>query len=402
MCASAASGRASTSQSGPFRWLLRWIVAASLLFGSALWMLWPQVRAHAQAVAILWQLNNWPVPQYIQPFASEPLTTQTLTLPTAHGSLQAILYTPINQPNAPGLVILHGVHHQGITEPRMVAFARSMSACGLRVLTPEMPDIRDYQISPASITEMGDATSWLAQQTGHPVGMMGISFSGGLALMAAADPNYAPSVSFVFTVGAHDSMQRVANFYATGNDLLPDGYSEHLQPHEYGPLVLEYEHLEDFTLPADTATLRAALRADLDEDPTQEQKLVAQFTVAQSIQYLSLIHPPRPPQEDPRIVASCRKHVAELAAVSPHGNLQGLRAPVLLLHGKEDNIIPYAEAEWLERDLPPGTLRAQLISPLVSHVNAENDRPPDLLDEWRLVHLIAQVMESAERVPASR
>ena len=381
-------------------WVIRSILASLIIFTALILALWPQIRAHLQAIAVLRQLSGTPAPSCLQFLAAEPVTAHSFMLHGSQDAAPAILYVPDHHPNAPGIVILHGVHYLGMTDPRMVNLARAISACGLRVLTPALPGMQDYHVTPSAITRIGDAANWMAKTTGHPVGMMGISFSGGLALMAAAEPQYADHVSFVFTLGAHDSMSRVAQFYDAGEDTFPDGTIEHLAPHEYGPQVLEYEHLEDFTDPADTKIVSAALRAHLTENFAMERTLIAGMTAAQQKEYLRVTHPRLNPQNlDSPLADSSRKHAAEFDAVSPHGHLQGLRARVLVLHGRADNIIPYAESEWLQRDLPAGTLQAILVSPVVSHVNTETAYVPSLMDEWRLVHLMAQVMEDAERAP---
>ena len=77
---------------------------------------------------------------------ADPVTTTDLTLMLPSGTLQARMYTPVNHPDAPGIVVVHGVHYLGMDEPRLEAFATAMAACGLRVLTPELPDIKDYHI----------------------------------------------------------------------------------------------------------------------------------------------------------------------------------------------------------------------------------------------------------------
>ena len=159
-----------------------------------------------------------------------------------------------------------------------MAFARSMSACGLRVLTPELPDSRDYRIQPSDVQAIGDSVQWLQNTTGRPVGLMGLSFSGGLALMAAAKLPFSNEISFVFSVGAHDDLLRVATFYATEADPLPDGDVERAKPNNYGPWVLEYEHLEDFVPEADVAAIRPVLRARLYENLALEKQLLANLT----------------------------------------------------------------------------------------------------------------------------
>lgn len=343
-------------------------------------------------MAILDQLNGIPVPRLLRPITAMPLMTRTLTIPSSAGVIDARLYTPVHSPNAPGLVLVPGIHYLGMDEPRLMAFARSMASCGLRVFTPELPDSRDYRIQPSDVQAIGDSVQWLQNATGRPVGLMGLSFSGGLALMAAAEPPYSNEISFVFSVGAHDDLFRVATFYVTSSDPFPDGDIERATPNNYGPWVLEYEHLEDFVLPADVAAIRPVLRAHLYENPVLEKVLLAKLTSAQQAEYARIIDAPR---QAIALFASNKKHAVEMAAVSPYGHLAGLQVPVYLLHGRGDTLIPFAEAEWLAQDLPHGTLKELLISPLIAHVST-NETKPGIWDKWQLLHLLARVMEHAE------
>ena len=345
-----------------------------------------------QAYAVLDQLNGHAVPHFLQPIAGMPLIATTLDVPSSAGIISARLYTPRNHPDAPGLVLVPGIHYLGMDEPRLVNFARALASCGLRVLTPELPNSRDYQIQPSDVQAIGDSVQWLQHATGGRVGLIGLSFSGGLALMAAAEPPYSNDVSFVFSVGAHDDLFRVASFYTNHADPLPSGDVEHAIPNDYGPMVLEYEHLEDFTLPGDTEAIRPVLRARLYENYALEKRLIANLTVTQKAEYARIVDTPH---QDWALSASNNKHAAEMAAVSPRGHLAGLHVPVYVLHGRGDTLIPFAEAEWLAQDLPRGTLADLVISPLIAHVNI-TEKKPDLWDRWQLLHLLAQVMERAE------
>ena len=71
---------------------------------------------------------------------------------------------------------------------------------------------------------------------------------------------------------------RVATFYATEADPLPDGDVERAKPNNYGPWVLEYEHLEDFVPAADLVAIRPVLRARLYENWALEKSLLANLT----------------------------------------------------------------------------------------------------------------------------
>ena len=370
--------------------LLGMLLAAVLLI-----CIWPALRADLQAVAVLDLVANQPLPGPLHAWITEPITVTQLTIPAHGGPIRARLYAPAGHPDAPTLVVLHGVHYLGINEPRLIAFASALASCGLRVLTPELPDIKDYHVGSNSIATIGDAAVWMAKRNGgRPVGVMGLSFSGGLALLAAADPVYRPSIKFVVAIGSQDEMSRVAEYYRTGEDERPNGTEEDLPPHEYGALVLEYEHLEDFIPSRDLAPVRAVLRAHLYEDEPAEKAALARLSPQQLGEATQLMKTNSAATRDALARAEV-KHIVDMAGVSPHGHLANLTTPVYLLHGEGDNIIPSAETMWMENELPSETLKAALISPVLSHLDLDG-AGPSLLDHLRLVHFFALILRAAE------
>jgi dienelactone hydrolase len=366
-----------------------------LVLALAAGIAWPFVHAHLQSIAVLDLVANKPVPALLQYTVAEPVTTTEMTLPLASGAVRARLYTPAGHPNAPALMVLHGVHHLGMDEPRLRAFASAMASCGLRVLTPELPGIKDYHVDADTITTIGDSARWLAAQQGdRPVGILGLSFSGGLSLIAASEPQFHPYIKFVFAVGSQDNMARVATYYRTGDDPRPDGTTEFLQPHEYGPLVLEYQHLADFAPAADLPALREVLRAHLYEDVPAEHAALAALTPAQHAEAEGLMLT-NSLTTRALLQASEQRHLDYARTVSPHFSIQHLTTPVYLLHGEGDNIIPSAETQWLAADLPRGTVKAELISPVLSHLDLDGTGPT-VWDDLRLMHFFALVLHAAE------
>ena len=51
--------------------------------------------------------------------------------------------------------------------------------------------------------------------------MMGISFSGGLSIVAAGRPSLANRVAYVFSFGGHDDLPRVLRYLCTGTAAYP-------------------------------------------------------------------------------------------------------------------------------------------------------------------------------------
>jgi pimeloyl-ACP methyl ester carboxylesterase len=370
------------------------LIASVVVFCLAVW---PFTTAHLQAVAVMREVSGQPAPWVAQGLTG-PVTTRDFSFPIEASSgerrVRARLYSPANKPNAPAMVIFHGVHHLGIDEPRLMGFAAAMASCGIRVLTPELPDIKDYHVSQDSVTTIGGSVKWFAAQTGGPVGVMGLSFAGGLALVAAADPLFHPDFKFVFAVGSQDSMDRVTQYYRTGRDLRPDGSIEELPAHEYGPLVLEYEYLEEFVPAKDLGPVQAVLRSHLYEDKDAEASASLRLNGAQKREALELMDAASPEMRA-KIAAVIAAHTTQLAGVSPRGRLATLATPVYLLHGEADNIIPSAETLWMTSELQSEDLKAMLVSPVLSHINLDGPKP-GAMDQWRLVHFFALVMQAAE------
>jgi dienelactone hydrolase len=323
--------------------------------------------------------------------------------PAPFGDTDARLYTPRGAVDPPGLVIVHGVHRLGIDEPRLVRFSRAIASLGIRVLTPEVRELADYRIDPRSIETIGAAARALRARTSprREVGVMGMSFAGGLSLLAAADPRFASDIDFVVSIGGHDDVARVSRFFATNTIPEPDGTILSMQAHEYGPLVLVYAHVEDFFPPEDVAAAREALRLWLWEDQGAARERAGALT-ASSRERMGRLFDHHVDAIAPELLAMVDRHAASMAAVSPHDRLGSVEAPVYLLHGAGDAVIPPSEALWLGLDVPARALRAVLVTRAIQHV--EPGERTSLREEWLLVHFLAQILaqEDAARETPQR
>ena len=74
---------------------------------------------------MLRQVSGQQVPWIVTKMVTVPVHMEDIQFPTATGVVRARLYLPQVPHNAPGLIVLHGVHYQGIDEPRLQKFCRS-------------------------------------------------------------------------------------------------------------------------------------------------------------------------------------------------------------------------------------------------------------------------------------
>jgi pimeloyl-ACP methyl ester carboxylesterase len=287
-------------------------------------------------------------------------------------------------------VFIHGLNHQGIDEIKMRRYATWKAASGIRVLTPDIPDLRAYRMTASSVDIMGESARWFAQQTGHPVTLMGVSFAGGMALTAAARPAYASSIKMVLVVGGYDDLGRLAHFYITGTEPRPDGSVQAAQPNHFGAPLLEYTALAYLVPPKDREAIEPVLSAVLFDGRTLTPEMESPLLPAQRTELENLL---ATPPDKARLLQLAQQDAADLASVSPHGHLADLSAHVFLLHGLDDDYIPSAEAEWTAHDLPPGKLDGMLITPVVSHIML-GGKSIVWMDKWRLIRFMAQEREA--------
>jgi dienelactone hydrolase len=372
----------------------------SLLLGLALLSLYLPVRQYSRATSLLLHISDRNAQGFFADYDARPVNVIPTTIPGPSGPVRAKLYLPVGLEHAPAMVVLHGVHHLGIEEPRLVNFAQALASHGVIILTPELSDLADYHVDPNAIPTIGASLQFLSKQTGAPkVGLLGLSFAGGLGLIAAADPRYADTVSFVVAIGAHDDLARVLRFYATNQIARPDGTVVTMQAHEYGPLVVAYAYPEQFFATEDIPVARKAIKLWLWEKFDDARAHAATLSPA-GHQKMTLLFDHRIDVLGPELLAGIAKYPEVIASVSPTHILKNIRCPVLLVHGAGDNVIPATETLWLAADTPPHLTIDVLISPAISHVEV-GGKGPTLRDKLNLVHFMSEMLSEADGSPRS-
>ncbi len=330
-------------------------------------------------------------------------------IPWRGGSLRGRVYRPASdgRPEAPAdldeppTLVIPGIHAEGIDESRLAQFARDVASMGRIAVAVELPDLKQYTITPRSTDMIEDAASWLSAKSGFAedgrIGLMGISFAGGLAIVAAARGSVSPHTAFVMSFGGHGDLPRTLQYLCTGE--IPGGGS--LPPHDYGVAIILLGVTER-VVPADQVRpLREAILAFLHAshvDLRDKAKGAVEFAHARALTE-SLPEPARTLMDyvNDRDVAALGPillpHVTEMGrddALSPARWTPAF--PVYLLHGTEDNVIPAAESERLaETYRTRGVDVTQLATPLITH--AEVDRSAAARAVWDLVRFWGRLLD---------
>ena len=334
-------------------------------------------------------------------WTTESVAEEPVRIPWRGGELEGRWYRPESSRDRPVLLV-PGVHATGIDEPRLVGFARDIAAMGHPVLTAELPDLTRYRLSTRSTDMIEDAAAWLAQQPDAApdgrVGLMGISFAGGLSIVAASRPSIRDRAAFVMSFGGHGDLPRTLRYLCTG--VQPDGSTR--PPHDYGVAIILLGVADRVVPPEQVAPLREAIVAFLEAshvDMVDKAKGQIAFAHARDLAG-RLTEPARTlmnyvnDRDVARLGPILLPYISELAgdqALSP-SRAPAPAAAIYLLHGTDDNVIPAVESVLLARELRERDVRVhQLATPLITH--AEVDRTRTLKAIWELVRFWGDLLD---------
>jgi dienelactone hydrolase len=239
--------------------------AAALLALTLLALAWPWARAAAFVVRAAGLSEQATGPSaaavgLLTALADQPFLVQPLSLAGATGEIPARVYRPERR-RGRTLIVVGGVNREGIDEPRLVKFAGDLAAAGIPVVTPELAALTEYRLTPTVTDDLEGIVAQVATRadlTGDsPVGLMGVSFAGGLSVVAAGRASVRDKVAYVLSFGGHGDLERVLRYLCTG--LQPD--RELRPPHDYG-LAVMLLNLADRVVPPEQVD---GLRRGIDE-----------------------------------------------------------------------------------------------------------------------------------------
>ena len=381
----------------PVRWALAFLAIAAVLLAVRVGAR-PYARATSLIVRTAGLEKQHPTLAALQ---TNTIRERKASVPSRFGELRAKVYEPtIGYERT--VLLTPGVNALGIDEPRLVTFARHLASTGLLVVTPELPDLSRYLVTARSTDMVEDAAVWVsnnqALSRGGPIGIMGISFAGGLSMVAAGRPSLRGRLAFVFSFGGHANFQRVLRYLCTGDEPQAPGASAPRtpRPHDYGVAILALG-LAHLLVPApQIEPLREGILTFLHASHValfDQAKALEEFAKGQAMEakleepaqtILGLVNR-RESVELGRRLLPYTLALGDDPALSPDRSPVP-DAPVFLLHGNEDNVVPAAESLWLAEHQRPHTPVRVLLTPLISHAEVDRQATPrevvDLIAFW--------------------
>ena len=312
------------------------------------------------------------------------------------------LYLPGDRAEA-GLVLVPGAAVNGKDDPKFVAFAESLARGRFAVLVPEIPNLRQLKVRSTDARKIADAARHLAGLTesgagtgeGAPVGVVAVSYAVGPAVMAAAAPDARDRIRFVAAIGGYYDLEAVITFFTAGvYRAAPGGPWQSADPNPYGKWVFLRSNSDFISLPRDRRLLLEMAERKLRDLSADITDLAAGLSPEGRSVYALLQN--RDPAEVARLISVLPSRVrAEIRALDLKNlDFPEVSAQILLVHGRDDQIIPYSESLALAAAAGEEGAELFLVDNL-AHVDLGPGSLDDQLTLWRAAYRLLEERDAA-------
>jgi pimeloyl-ACP methyl ester carboxylesterase len=298
-------------------------------------------------------------------------------------------------------VIAPGLHFLGPDDPRLDRFCRILAASGVVVLAPFLPDHCGLRVTARTTDDLAAAF-----EVGESLGLgkpaiFSISFGSQPAIALAARESHRDRVAALVLFGGFADYNASVRFCLTGRASY-DGRELAMTHDPLNAPVVWMHLLDELGLPCDRAKVLAAwqemvertwgkmeLKAAGARDPIAheiaerlDEREREVFLLGCGLRDGAGAH-----------LETALPRIAETYAFTdPRAALARVRCPIAIVHGRDDDVIPWFEAEKLRAAAPHARL---MITGLYGHTGAATVSPRALARELATMFSVVRTLANA-------
>ncbi len=297
--------------------------------------LFPWGRSLTLSALLLPALMNASEPALLV-LAGSPVRFKRVTVSSAHGPVFLDIYEPATPPPlVPGgreaVIDVVGVGDNR-TVPQLVNLSQSFAREGIVVVNVGTPALFHYQVSAHDGEAVVQAFELLERWPGvdpHRIGIIAFSAGVTLACIGAADPRIRDRVAFLAILGGYFEVTSLLR-------------TQSWQPVPT-PLHTLASTVSSLLPPAENQLLQEAFPEDIHGPPLTvlQQAQLSSDTAA----FYHLLEGDEPSSVDHNLSALSPQMKALLIQLSPVSVVEQIRAPIHLLHDRNDPSIPFSQSQ---------------------------------------------------------
>jgi pimeloyl-ACP methyl ester carboxylesterase len=334
------------------------------------------------------------------------MVTRTTTMIDATTPFRAHLYVHARTAPIGAYLVAPGLHFQGPSDPRFDRFCRILASAGLLVLAPFLPEHLALRVSPRSTDDLAAAFEHL-ERIGRglpPPAIFSISFGSQPAIALAARPAFRNRVSALVLFGGFADFDATVRYAITGR-AEHRGRTLEIAHDPLNAPVVWLNLLPHLAQRAEVSVVAHAWHAFVERTWGRAELKVgdARAKIAHELaaslgereRELFFLGCGLVPGALPLLEEALSAAGRAFAFTDPRPHLASLVAPVVIVHGRDDDVVPWFEAEKLRDALPPGHPHRLLITGMYGHTGASSLAPLALANEARTMIDVLRLMVSA-------
>ena len=296
-------------------------------------------------------------------FTPRPIVEQ-VNFPVPNHVGQGDLYRPPGDGPYAAVLLFLGVNPAGSTDSRIVSLGEALARSNMVTLFYWSPLMRDDRMEPEDLGNLVAAFQFL---TSLPyvdptrVGMGGFCVGASFVIMAASEETIRNQVAFVNAFGPYFDMENLIKAISSKSTF----YGDQVHPWEPNHLTRKV-YVQHLTQDLPISEQRALRAAFLDDRPLE---LAVQGLSNEGRAVHSLLSGV-PLRDTTAHLQQIGKNTQErIRHISPSNYLAGLKAPVLIMHDRNDDLVPANESRRLaDALLKRGNVRHTEYYDIFSHV----------------------------------
>jgi len=320
---------------------------AFLLCAGCFLSLFPWGRAITRSTFLLPALISVSEPAPLL-LAGDPVRFKRITISSAIGPVFLDIYEPATPPPPiPGgreavITVVGAGDNRNV--PQLTNLAQSFAREGVVVVNVGTPTLFQYKVSARDGEAVVQAFELLEHWPGvdpHHIGILSFSVGGLLACVAAADPRIRDRVAFLAIIGGYFDVTGLLRIVGRrAQDV--DGQAQPWHPISTDLYTLA-SSVSSLLSPAENKLLQKAFPLNSFAPPltAQQQAQLSPDAAA----YYHLLEGDEPGSVDHNLAALSPQMKALLIQLSPMPVIDQIRAPIHLLHDRNDSSIPFTQAQ---------------------------------------------------------
>jgi hypothetical protein len=296
----------------------------------------------------------------------------------------------VRAPPKATMILIPGAAPAGREDPRLVAFANTFARARFEVFVPELERMRELQVSAADARILADAALYMAERDpGRPLGMAALSFALGPSVLALFEPGVESRADFILAVGGYYDLEQVITYFTTGHyRATPAEPWRYREPNAYGKWVFVLSNAQRVDDQQDQEILRRMAERKIENLAADVSDLAQRLgPEGRNIYALITNHDP---ERVPELLEALPPDIqAEIHALDiSRKPVHTLDVEFILIHGRDDAIIPFTQSVALAEAVEPERAHLYLIDGL-DHVDPE---APGLVDGFKMIQAVYRLL----------